>query len=137
MKKIVFLFIIINITFLGFSQENNSSQIQGDFYLNLQSYQEDALIGATAADEVILNNAYLNINYIKGNFSTGIRYESYLNALADYDSEFKGNGIPFRFATYSIDNLEVTGGNFYEQFGSGIIFRSYENKDLGSLFKED
>ena len=60
-----------------------------------------------------------------------MRYESYLNALADYDPEFKGNGIPYRYATYSIDGLEVTVGNYYEQLGSGLIFRSYEEKGLG------
>ena len=131
MKKIVSLLMVFGVSFLGFSQEVNTGEIHGDFDLNLQSYQEDELIGATAADEVILNNAYLNLNYIKGNFATGLRYESYLNALADYDPEFKGNGIPYRYATYSIDGLEVTVGNYYEQLGSGLIFRSYEEKGLG------
>lgn len=131
MKKIVSFLMVFGVSFLGFSQEVSTGEIHGDFDLNLQSYQEDELIGATAADEVILNNAYLNLNYIKGNFATGLRYESYLNALADYDSEFKGNGIPYRYATYSIDGLEVTVGNYYEQLGSGLIFRSYEEKGLG------
>jgi hypothetical protein len=131
MKKIISLLMVFGAFFLGFSQEINTGDIHGDFDLNLQSYQEDELIGATAADEVILNNAYLNLNYTKGNFATGLRYESYLNALADYDPEFKGNGIPYRYATYSIDGLEVTVGNYYEQLGSGLIFRSYEEKGLG------
>lgn len=131
MKKIASLLMVFGVSFLGFSQEVNTGEIHGDFDLNLQSYQEDELIGAEAADEVILNNAYLNLNYIKGNFGTGLRYESYLNALADYDSEFKGNGIQYRYATYSIDGLEVTVGNYYEQLGSGLIFRSYEEKGLG------
>jgi hypothetical protein len=131
MKKIAFVFIAFIISFFGSSQEINLGEIHGDFDLNLQSYQEDELIGATAADEVILNNAYLNINYMKGNFTTGIRYESYLNALVDYDPEFKGNGIPYRYATYTIDGLEITAGNYYEQLGSGLIFRSYEEKGLG------
>ena len=37
----------------------------------------------------------------------------------------------YRYATYSIDNLEITAGNYYEQLGSGLIFRSYEEKGLG------
>ena len=131
MKKIALFITTISMSFLGFSQENNLGEIHGDFNLNLQSYQEDLQIGAKAADEVILNNAYLNLNYTKGNFATGLRYESYLNALADYDPEFKGNGIAYRYATYSIDGLEITAGNYYEQLGSGLIFRSYEEKGLG------
>ena len=131
MNKIPLLIVITNISFLGFSQEINLSEIHGDFNLNLQSYQEDNLIGAIPADEIILNNAYLNLNFTKGNFRTGLRYESYLNALADYDPEFKGIGIPYRYASYSIDKLEITAGNYYEQLGSGLIFRSYEEKGLG------
>ena len=131
MKKLTLLIAIIYIPFIGLAQENNLGEIHGDFNLNLQSYQEDLTIGAEAADEIILNNAYLNLNYTKGKFSAGIRYESYLNALLDYDPEFKGNGIPYRYATYSVNDLEITAGNYYEQLGSGLIFRSYEEKGLG------
>lgn len=121
----ILFFLSINI----FAQ--NNGEIHGDFDLNMQSYIEDATINAVAADEVIRNNSFLNIIFTKNNFSAGLRYESYLNALLDYDDDFKGNGIPYRFATYSIEGLEVTAGNFYEQFGSGLIFRSYEEKGLG------
>ena len=131
MKKIIFLITSIHFCFFSFSQEYSTGVINGDFNLNLQSYQEDSKIGAEAQDEIVLNNAYLNLNYTRGNFATGLRYESYLNALADFDPEFKGNGIIYRYATYSIDNLEITAGNYYEQLGSGLIFRSYEEKGLG------
>ena len=129
-KKITYTFIFSILAFNSFSQ-NNSGEIHGDFDLNMQSYQEDELIGAEAADEIILNNAYLNINYTKGDFVAGLRYESYLNALLDFDDNYKGNGIPFRYVSYSIDGLEITAGNYYEQIGGGLIFRSYENKGLG------
>jgi len=131
MKKILLLIITISIYFLGLSQEKKTGEIHGDFNLNLQSYHEDLRLGAEAADEIVLNNAYLNLNYTKGNFATGLRYESYLNALADYDPEFKGNGVMYKYARYSIDGLEITAGNYYEQLGSGLIFRSYEEKGLG------
>ena len=130
MRKISLTLTATCLTIICFAQDN-SGEFHGDFDLNMQSYQKDALIGAEAADEIILNNAYLNINYTKGDFSAGLRYESYLNALLDFDDEYKGNGIMFRYATYTIDELEVTAGNYYEQIGSGLIFRSYENKGLG------
>ena len=131
MKRILILSVLISISSSGFTQELNLGQINGDFSLSLQSYQEDLKIGAQAVDEIILNNAYLNLNYTRGSFATGLRYESYLNALADYDPEFKGNGIIYRYAKYTIDGLEITVGNYYEQLGSGLIFRSYEEKGLG------
>ena len=106
-KKITYTFIVSLLALTSFAQ-NNSGEIHGDFDLNMQSYQEDKIIGAKAADEIILNNAYLNINYTKGDFAAGLRYESYLNALLDFDDDYKGNGIPFRYAAYAIDGLEVT-----------------------------
>ena len=130
MKRFIITLGLITFNQISFSQEN-TAEIHGDFDLNLQTYSEDSQIGAEAADEILLNNAYLNLNYSKGNFITGIRYESYLNALLDFDDEYKGNGIPFRYAKYSIDGLEITAGNYYDQIGSGLIFRSYENKGLG------
>tara|TARA_B110001469_G_C9646191_1_gene326738 strand:+ start:2582 stop:4273 length:1692 start_codon:yes stop_codon:yes gene_type:complete len=129
-KKILLSLIVLCASIICFAQDN-SGEFHGNFDLNMQSYQDDELIGAEAADEIILSNSYLNINYTKGKFTTGLRYESYLNALSDYDPEFKGNGIPYRYATYSIDGLEITAGNYYEQLGSGLIFRSYEEKSLG------
>ncbi len=129
-RKLLLSLTALCVSIICFAQDNNG-EFHGDFDLNMQSYQEDGLIGAEAADEIILSNSYLNINYTKGKFTTGLRYESYLNALADYDPEFKGNGIPYRYATYSIDGLEITAGNYYEQLGSGLIFRSYEEKSLG------
>ena len=128
MKRILLSFLFLS--YLSYSQDN-PGQINGDFDLNMQTYSEDKLIGAQAADEILLNNAYLNINYNKGGFSLGIRYESYLNALLDFDDGFQGNGIPYKYAKYSINGLEITAGSYYEQIGSGIIFRTYENKRLG------
>ena len=129
-RKILLSLTVLCTSIICFAQDN-SGEFHGNFDLKMQSYQQDKLIGAEAADEIILSNSYLNINYTKGKFTTGLRYESYLNALADYDPEFKGNGIPYRYATYSIDGLEITAGNYYEQLGSGLIFRSYEEKSLG------
>ena len=131
MKRVYFIYIVGLVTINLFGQSNQIGMINGEFNLNLKSYQEDKSIGAEEAEEIILNNAYLNLNFTRGNFATGIRYESYLNALEDYDPEFRGNGIPYKFATYSIDGLEITAGNYYEQLGSGLIFRSYEEKGLG------
>ena len=130
MKKILLLSFIFISPYLLLSQ-NNLGQINGNFETNLQSYTDDPSIDAIAADEVILNNAYLNILYTKGKFTGGLRYESYLNALQDYDARYQGNGIPYRFARYTSDGLDVTVGNYYEQFGNGLILRTYEDKGLG------
>ena len=116
---------------INFAQDNSNGTIQGDFNLSTQSYYEDPAINAEKVDEFMLMNAYSNIRYNKGKFSAGVRFESYLNVLQGFESNFNGNGIPYRFAQYNVNGLDITVGNFYEQFGNGLIFRSYEEKTLG------
>ncbi|HEU4719119.1 MAG TPA: DUF6029 family protein, partial [Bacteroidia bacterium] len=81
--------------------------------------------------EKALMNGWGNINYINGKFSAGLRYESYLNVMQGYPSGYKGTGIPYRYATYNNDGLEITVGSAYEQFGSGLVLRAYEDRGLG------
>ena len=119
------------IPLINFAQDNSNGTIQGDFNLSTQSYYEDPAINAEKVDEFMLMNAYSNIRYNKGKFSAGVRFESYLNVLQGFESNFNGNGIPYRFAQYNVNGLDIIVGNFYEQFGNGLIFRSYEEKTLG------
>jgi Family of unknown function (DUF6029) len=109
----------------------NLGEVHGNFEANAQYYIPDSTIGAAPVPEKMLLNGYANIIYTKGKFTAGIRYESYLNGLQGYPSGFKGTGIPYRFATYKSDALEVTVGSFYEQFGNGLTLRSYEVRTLG------
>ena len=131
MKRLIIIIACGFISFITWAQDNSNGTIQGDFNLSTQSYYEDPAINAEKVDEFMLMNAYSNIRYNKGNFTAGVRFESYLNVLQGFESNFNGNGIPYRFAQYNVNGLEITVGNFYEQFGNGLIFRSYEEKTLG------
>lgn len=106
-------------------------QINGNVSILWQQYNEDSLIGATVPPEKTGFNAYANLIYTKGNFSAGTRFESYFPAILGYPGRFKGTGIGYRYARYQHQALDVTIGNFYDQFGSGLIFRSYEDRFLG------
>lgn len=112
-------------------QATNSSNFSGYFEANGQYYQEDSAISAPEVKEKWLNNGFMVLNYNYGNLSAGIRYESYLNTLLGFDPSYKGNGITNRYVTYTNDFISVTAGNFYEQFGSGLVFRSYWEPNLG------
>jgi hypothetical protein len=113
------------------AQEKDMGSIHGNFQADVQYYNVDTLIGAPIVPEKMLMNGFANIIYTKGNFTAGIRYESYLNALQGFDAGYRGNGIPFRFASYNLEGLDVTVGNFYEQFGTGLLLRTYEERGLG------
>ena len=131
MKRLTIIIACSFISFITWAQDNSNGTIQGDFNLSTQSYYEDPAINAEKVDEFMLMNAYSNIRYNKGNFTAGVRFESYLNVLQGFESNYNGNGIPYRFAQYNVNGLDITVGNFYEQFGNGLIFRSYEEKTLG------
>ena len=109
------------------------ASVSGNVGVLWQSYAEDSLIGAVVPPSKTGYNAFANVLYNQGDFSAGIRYESYLNAIIGFPGRFKGTGLGYRFARYKDDDrgIDVTVGNFYDQFGSGLIFRAYEERNLG------
>ncbi|MBA3680184.1 MAG: hypothetical protein H0W73_03205 [Bacteroidetes bacterium] len=110
------------------SDEVNS--VHGYFQIDAQYYKQDTLIGAPIVPEKMLSNAFGNINYTKGKFSAGVRYEAYNNVMQGFDARYKGQGITNRFVRYQDQLLDITVGNIYEQFGSGLLFRTYYEPGL-------
>jgi hypothetical protein len=116
---------------------DDAGTISGSLQSDFQQYGQDSLIGAPDVPEKILSNTFFNLTYSKGKFSAGIRFESYQGPLLGIDPRYgtsgagTGIGMPYRFAKYADDNFDVTAGNFYEQFGSGMILRTYEERNLG------
>jgi len=106
-------------------------RVSGNFQLDAQVYRADSAIGAYEVDEKMLMNAFANLLYSNGNFNAGLRFETYLNPIQGYDPRYKGSGVPYWFGSWRNEQFEITVGNFYEQFGSGMILRSYEERNLG------
>ncbi len=107
-----------------------ASSIHGNFQIDAQYYEPDSLRGAPYIPEKMLSNAFGNLMFNKGKFSAGGRYEAYNNVMQGFDSRYKGQGIVNRFARYQDKLLDVTIGNIYEQFGSGLVFRTYYEPGL-------
>ena len=115
------------------SQETEPGVVSGNISILFQSYEEDSIIGAVVPPSKSGLNAFSNVNYTQGDFSAGFRYESYLNSVLGFPGRFKGSGIGYRYARWSDKEVgvDVTVGNFYETFGAGYLFRSYEARNLG------
>lgn len=125
---LIFILNAFNTKAQSIADEANS--VHGYFQIDAQYYKQDTLIGAPIVPEKMLSNAFGNINYTKGKFSAGVRYEAYNNVMQGFDSRYKGQGITNRFARYQDQLLDITIGNIYEQFGSGLIFRTYYEPGL-------
>jgi hypothetical protein len=106
------------------------NSVHGNFQLDGQYYQTDSLIGAPKVPEKFLSNVFGNINYTKGKFMAGARYEAYNNVRQGFLPGYKGQGIVNRYARYQTQLLDITIGNFYEQFGNGLTLRSYYEPGL-------
>jgi hypothetical protein len=116
------------------AQNTQNGQFSGNFQSNSQIYFEDAELGITEEslpNEEFLTNSFLNLSYNSSNFSAGIRYEANQNVLLGMDSRYNGEDFTYKYVRYNKYGLDITAGNFYEQFGSGMILRAYEERNLG------
>lgn len=79
---------------------------------------------------------WMSDSYVSGTIRNnylefGIRYEDLLSPMPGHEDE-RGRGIPHFHLKGTIGKYgDITVGDFYSQFGSGILFRSYEERNLG------
>ncbi|MCB0854982.1 MAG: hypothetical protein KDD63_22325, partial [Bacteroidetes bacterium] len=108
MKMLVFSLTIFSLPFLSLGQNIETGNISGSFQSDVQYLFPDSIIGANAVDENVLSNSFLQLTYQKGQFSAVVRYEAYLNPLLGFDQRYKGQGLPYRYASYQGDKIEIT-----------------------------
>ena len=115
------------------AQENNndghynaavSGSIQSDMLVP-QGKQEDG------SHEDFRTNTYADISVLSKFVDAGARFEYLEHPLPGFERDFKGWGLPYIYLKAKLKNAELTVGNFYEQFGSGFILRTYEERSLG------
>lgn len=116
---------------ISYGQVIGGGEVHGSFQANAQYYSKDSTIGAEDIPENIASNSFFEMRYTNKTFETGVRYELFMPPMQGYDSRWKGNGLAYRYLRYRNDKVDITAGNFYEQFGSGMILRSYQEWDLG------
>lgn len=151
MKKIA-IFLVLLLPMLNFSQEvdteeNNTifkeflNNLSGNLESNAQWYTNDAVLGDfedpnpdfELRDEHVRVNSYLRLDYsFLDNFTVGLQVESYEPLpLINYYPEYNETQIATYYANYRNKTLDVTAGYFYEQFGSGLLLRAFEERQLG------
>jgi len=130
MKNLI-LTVTILCSSMIFAQENGN--FFGGFESNSQWLLADDGIGFEAPEDQFRANNYLQLNYNLGKFTAGVQYEAYLpSSLLGYSPVYDNqNGVGTYYLNFKNETLDITGGFFYEQFGSGLILRSWEDRQLG------
>ncbi len=113
---------------LGQGQVSASLESNSVYYIN------DKALASGPEDKFGTNN-YLKVDYSLGRFSAGIQLEAYMPALYGYELGEQPDVRKFflagKYVQWSDDSFEVLAGDIYDQFGNGLVFRSYEDRQLG------
>ena len=137
MRKLILLLI------LCLSLNQISAQLLENLRLGLESnmawYNDDKKTGPffddvnNDGDKHIRVNSYLKLDYdFLKNFTATVQLESYEPlALLNYSPNFDGTNIGVFSLNYKSNKLEASAGHYYEQFGSGLILRNWEDRQLG------
>ena len=131
MKKSAILFLLVCISVKLLAQGTFS----GDLMMNLNFFQTDAKIGAS--NNPLYNNllngdeAWLGLRYSVSGFNFYVRADAFDNSnLKNPGSAMTGFGIGAWSINKEVEGLNITIGSIYDQIGSGILFRAYENRGL-------
>lgn len=105
--------------------------IQTEFMVPLK----DEALMTQDYDSKVLNNTYFDFTVNAPYISAGARFQFTKWPLPGFDEismpGFAGWGVPYFWATGNYKWFQLTAGDFYEQFGSGLILRTYQERSLG------
>ena len=130
MKKLI-LFSILAGSISFALEAQDKGYLSGSFETNSNLYQDDLKTGAIAPEGSFGSNNYLKLDYHTGKFTAGIQIEGYFPSAVGYPDELSGVNLSNLYAQWQDEDFSITAGTFYDQFGSGLLFRSWEDRALG------
>ncbi len=119
------------------AQSDRQLTLSGSLQTDMLLPQSDDKTGAKKTED-FQTNTYLDLRLQHRDFEAGARLEYLEHPLPGFEPDFKGWGVPHFYAKGRLGRradgatmAELTVGTFYEQFGSGFILRTYEERMLG------
>lgn len=136
MKKIYILSTLLG---LFFSEANSQwGYFTGSFQSNTNFFVRDEKIGAANLPHYdnlkVGTDAWFNLNYNNEKFGLdlGVRLDLFYNSILRVPTTpYTAVGLGNFFVKKKVKDLTITGGYIYDQIGTGIIFRTYEERALG------
>lgn len=118
-------------TWLCAQEQPDKPRLSGSIQSDILLPEKDKTTGASADDGHFLTNTYLDLKATSRYVEAGARVEYLKHPLPGFENDIKGWGLPHFYVKGRYKNAELTLGSFYEQFGSGFILRTYEERSLG------
>jgi len=119
----------------AYAQSSDKGQFSGNLISNYQKYIRDDKIGANTKVYLEGSNSmesWLNMNYRINGYTFTVRYDGFFNSpLLNPIGSFTDHGIGYWQINKKLDKLDLTIGSFYDQLGSGLLFRAYEQRQIG------
>lgn len=112
------------------AQEQQGIALSGSVQSDMLIPQNDDKTGAEKTGD-FLTNTYADLMLQSRYVDAGARLEYLEHPLPGFENDFKGWGVPNFWVKGRLGKVELTAGTFYEQFGSGFILRTYEERSLG------
>ena len=112
-------------------EEDGGVSLKGSIQSDVLIPQEDQKIGTGTYKDWGLTNTYVDLQLLNKYVSAGARFEYLDHPLPGFEKDFQGWGVPHIYVTGRLKYAELTLGDYYEQFGSGFILRTYEERSLG------
>lgn len=110
---------------------DNGVALHGSIQADVLFPEDDKAINTEPKEKDILFNTYADLNMISRYVDAGVRLEFMKWPLPGYEPDFAGWGVPNIYVKGRYKGFELTAGDFYEQFGSGFILRTYQERSLG------
>lgn len=134
MKKLLFLTFLSALTSLVQAQDQNS-RITGGLQSNANFFiSDDKRVGVGIPQydfQKFGAESWLNLNYSNWGFDMGLRFDLFNNSnLLNPSDSYTDQGIGRWFIHKNVGKLELEGGYIYDQIGSGMIYRAYEERAL-------
>lgn len=112
-------------------KQDKGVKVHGALQTDILFPQDDAKIGTEQTTDKVQTNTYLDLGMTSQYLDGGMRVEYLQHPLPGFEKNFKGWGLPHIYIKGKLQKAELTLGDFYEQFGSGLILRAYEERSLG------
>lgn len=137
-KKLICLLLAFSPSVGAMAQSDNGVVVTGSVQSDILIPEFDPEIQdrADKVDDWATTNTFADVNIMSEHVDAGARFEFLEHPLPgfrppSFSKDYAGWGVPYFYVKTHFKNWDLTLGNFYEQFGSGFILRTYEERNLG------